>query len=193
LPEHHPISAAKALASIDSLSNGRVLFGIGGGWIEEEMENHGVPFRQRWLVLREIVYALKAIWKDEDAEYHGRFVRFDPIRCFPKPVETPHPPILMSSDGPKTFDRIVEFCDGWLPIFNSNVNYGERISELNRRLEAGGRDPQSVSVTIYGVPPEREAIDALEKDGVSRVVLALPSASKDVVWPLVDRFASLIR
>src|SRR5215813_13126558 len=111
LVERDPITTAKEVASLDMLSGGRFIFGIGGGWNAEEMENHGTSYKLRWRTLRERVLAMKEIWTKDEAEFHGEFVNFDPIWSFPKPMQKPHPPILMGGDGPTTFDRVVEFCD----------------------------------------------------------------------------------
>ena len=113
--ERDPIIMAKEVASVDRLSNGRFIFGIGGGWNVEEMENHGTNFRRRWRLLRERILAMKEIWTKEEAEFHGEYVNFDKIWCHPKPVQKPHPPIIMGGNGPTTLDRVVELCDGWIP------------------------------------------------------------------------------
>src|SRR3989442_12286307 len=112
--ERDPIITAKEVASIDALSNGRLILGIGGGWNAEEMENHGTDFKKRWGVLRERVLAMKEIWTKEEAEFHGEFVRFDKIWSHPKPVQKPHPPVIMGGDGTKTFDRVIEFRTAWM-------------------------------------------------------------------------------
>jgi probable F420-dependent oxidoreductase len=190
--ERDPITTAKEIASLDMLSNGRFLFGIGGGWNAEEMENHGTEFKTRFALLRERVLAMKEIWMKEEAEYHGRFVNFDPIWSHPKPVQKPHPPILMGGDGPKTFDRVIEFCDGWMPIGYRMEGLTEKITELRRRAADAGRDPQSISITIFGAKPEREALDQLEAAGVERAIFMLPAADRDTVMPLVDKYAELI-
>src|SRR6184192_2993368 len=114
--ERDPIHLAKNVASLDYLSGGRFIFGIGGGWNAEEMENHGTNFKKRWRLLRERVLAMKEIWTKEEAEFHGEFVNFDRIWSHPKPVQKPHPPILMGGDTPKARQRVVDFCDGWMPI-----------------------------------------------------------------------------
>lgn len=190
--ERDPITTAKEIASLDMLSNGRFLFGIGGGWNAEEMENHGTDFKTRFSLLRERVLAMKEIWTKEEAEYHGRFVNFDPIWSYPKPVQKPHPPILMGGDGPKTFDRVIEFCDGWMPIGYRMEGLTEKITDLRRRAEAAGRDPQTISITIFGAKPEREALDQLEAAGVERAIFMLPAADRDTVMPLVDKYVGLI-
>src|SRR5438445_5768119 len=143
--ERDPITTAKEVASIDMLSGGRFVFGIGGGWNAEEMENHGTNFKTRWRVLRERILAMKEIWTKEEAEFHGQFVRFDKIWADPKPIQKPHPPIIVGGDGATTFDRVVEFGDSWMPIMRPNRNPVERIPELRERLRKAGRDPKSAS------------------------------------------------
>lgn len=192
LIERDPITTAKEVASLDMLSNGRFIFGIGGGWNAEEMENHGTDFKKRWRVLRERVLAMKEIWTQDEAEFHGEFVNFDKIWSYPKPVQKPHPPIFMGGDGPTTFDRVVEFCDGWAPIGFRLKNLSEKMADLKRRAEAAGRDPGSISVTIYGAKPDREALDELAKLGVERVLLNLPSEGRESILPKLDAYAGLI-
>ncbi len=191
--ERDPITTAKEVATLDRLSGGRVLFGIGGGWNAEEMENHGTSFKTRWPLLRERVLAMKAIWTQREPEFHGRFVRFDKIWADPKPLQKPHPPVIIGGDGPRTFDRVVEFGDGWMPIMRGGQNPVERIPELRERLGKAGRDPKSVPVSIFFAPPKREALDALAAAGVDRAIFGLPSEPRDAVLPRLDSFAKLLR
>jgi probable F420-dependent oxidoreductase len=190
--ERDPIVTAKEVATLDRLSNGRVIFGIGGGWNAEEMENHGTDYKRRWRVLRERTLAMKEIWTEDEAEFHGEFVNFDPIWSFPKPVQKPHPPILMGGDGPTTFDRVIEFCDGWMPIGFRLVNVEEKIAALRRRAEEADRDPGSISVTIFGAKPERKALEDLERAGAERAIFHVPSDERDKVLPVLDRYVQLI-
>ena len=190
--ERDPITTAKEIASLDRLSNGRFIFGIGAGWNAEEMENHGTAYKTRFSLLRERVLAMKEIWTKEEAEFHGRFVNFDPIWSYPKPTQKPHPPILMGGFAAKTFDYVAEFCDGWMPIGYRLEGLTEKIAELRRRAADAGRDPQTISVTIFGAKPERESLDQFEAAGVERVILMLPPADRDTVMPLVDNYAGLI-
>jgi len=191
--ERDPITTAKEVATLDRLSNGRFLFGIGGGWNAEEMENHGTPFKARWKILRERVLAMKTIWTEKEPEFHGEFVRFDKIWAEPKPVQQPHPPIIMGGDGPTTFDRVVEFCDGWMPIMRPNQNPVDKIPALRERLQKAGRDPKSVPVGIFFAPPKKEGLDALRAAGVSRAIFGVPSEPRDAVLPRLDSLAGLIR
>jgi len=190
--ERDPITTAKEVASLDMLSGGRFIFGIGGGWNAEEMENHGTDYKSRWRLLRERVLAMRRIWTEDEAEFHGEFVNFDKLWSYPKPVQKPHPPILMGGDGPTTFDRVVEFCDGWMPIGFRLPNVGEKTAALRARAEQAGRDPKSISITIFGAKPERATIDHFEAAGIERAIFMLPPADRDVVMPLVDQYAQLI-
>jgi probable F420-dependent oxidoreductase len=192
LIERDPITTAKEVASLDMLSEGRFIFGIGGGWNAEEMENHGTNYKTRWRLLRERVLAMKEIWTKDEAEFHGEFVNFDKVWSYPKPVQKPHPPILMGGDGPTTFDRVIEYCDGWVPIGARATGLLEKIPELRRRAEQAGRDPRTLSVSIFGSSPERSVIDEYEAAGVERVVFNVPSAEREEVLPLLDKLAGLI-
>ena len=190
--ERDTIITAKEVASLDMLSGGRFIFGIGGGWNQEEMEDHGTNFKTRWRLLREQVLAMKEIWTNDEAEFHGEFVNFDKTWSYPKPVQKPHPPILMGGHGPTTFDRVVEFCDGWMPIGFRMTNVAEKIASLRQRAEQAGRNPQSISITIFAAKPERAAIEELQSAGVERAVFMLPPADRDTVLPLLDKYAKLI-
>ena len=190
--ERDPITLAKEVASLDFLSKGRVIFGIGGGWNAEEMENHGTAFKTRWRLLRERILAMKEIWTKDEAEFHGEFVNFDPIWSFPKPVQKPHPPILMGGDGPTTFDRVVEFCDGWMPIgARAPINFPEKIAALRTRAEKAGRDPASISVSIFHAKTDEAVLRSYQEAGVERAIFGLPSADRDSILPLLDRYAKL--
>jgi probable F420-dependent oxidoreductase len=193
LIERDPIITAKAVASLDQLSGGRFLFGIGGGWNAEEMANHGTEFKKRWRVLRERVLAMQEIWTQEEAEFHGEFVHFDKLWSHPKPAQKPHPPILMGGDGPTTFDRVIEFCNGWIPIGTRTLGLQDKIATLRQRAEAAGRDPRHISVSIFGATPDRGTVDEWEQAGVERVIFGLPSADKETLLPLLDKYAALIR
>jgi len=190
--QRDPIITAKEVASLNMLSGGRFIFGIGGGWNAEEMENHGTNFKKRWRVMRERVLAMKEIWTKEEAEFHGEFVNFDKIWSYPKPVQKPHPPILMGGDGPTTFNRVIEFSNGWLPLGYRKIDITQKIRDLRRQAEAAGRDPKSVSITVFGANPQLATLDELRKAGVERAVFMLPADQRDTVLPLLDKYASLI-
>ena len=189
--ERDPITLAKEVATVDFLSDGRFLFGIGGGWNEEEMENHGTKPSLRWRILRERVLAMKEIWTKDEAEYHGRFVDFDPIWSWPKPKQKPHPPVMIGGNGPRTLERVVEYGDEWFPIPGRGQDIVERIAELQDLAKAAGRGP--IPVSLFGVRADPETIERYEKAGVHRVLLPLRPAEADVVLPTVKRYAELIR
>ena len=193
LVERDPITTAKEVASLDHLSGGRVLFGIGAGWNAEEMEHHGTVFRTRWKLLRERVLAMKAIWTEDEASFDGEFVHFDPIWSWPKPVQRPHPPVILGAHGPKALARVVDYCDGWIPI---GVRAGDLVAEfatLRRLAEEKGRDPASISINVYGAPADPEVLAGLRDAGVTRAVFGLPPAGPEKVLPLLDRYADVVR
>ncbi len=191
--ERDPIVTAKEVATLDRLSGGRLIFGIGGGWNAEEMEHHGTDFKKRWRVLRERVLAMKEIWTKEEAQFHGEFVNFDKIWSHPKPLQKPHPPILMGGDGATTFDRVIEFADGWMPLARQGRNPVAKIPELYRRAEKAGRDPRSISVTIFFAKPDKPSVNVLRGAGVARAIFGLPSAGRETVLPILDSYAGVMR
>lgn len=183
--ERDPITTAKEVASVDALSGGRMELGVGAGWNREEMANHGTDPRTRMALMAERVEAMKAIWTQDEASFHGRFVDFDRIWSWPKPAQTPHPPVLVGGYGPTVLDRVLAFGDAWFP------NYGprdleDRIAELRRRAE------RPVDVQVMGVPADAGAIARLEELGVSRVVHWVPSAGRGPVERSLDRYESAV-
>ena len=193
--ERDPITTAKEIASLDMLSRGRFIFGVGGGWNAEEMGNHGTNYKRRWRILRENILAMKEIWTQEEAEFHGDFVNFDKIWAYPKPVQRPYPPILMGGDGPTTFDRVVEYCDGWMPIGgrgSGGASLAEKIVLLKKQAEEAGRDPDSLNITSFGLRPDSDLIGRMRDAGVDRVIFTLPSEEREAVTPLIDECAKLI-
>jgi probable F420-dependent oxidoreductase len=190
--ERDPITTAKEVASIDSLSGGRFIFGIGGGWNAEEMENHGTDPKKRWRILRERVLAMKEIWTKDEAEFHGDFVNFDRIWSYPKPVQKPYPPVLMGGSGATTFNRVIEFCDGWIPVGLPLDMVIERMSELKQLSEDAGRDPKSISVSIFNAKADPGAVNKMKSAGIEHAVFMLPAAGREVVLPLLDNYAGLI-
>jgi probable F420-dependent oxidoreductase len=191
--ERDPITTAKEVASLDFLSNGRFLFGIGGGWNAEEMEDHGTAFKTRWRLMRERVLAMKELWTKDEAEFHGQFVNFDRCWAWPKPVQKPHPPILMGGDGPTTFDRVIEYADGWMPVGTRGSDVAQKIQTLRERARKAGRDARSIPVTVFGAKPDRATVDHLAAAGVERAVFFVPSAGAETVLPLLDKYLPLTR
>ena len=185
--QRDPIVTAKEVASLDSLSGGRLLFGVGAGWNREEMRNHGTDPRQRFAIMRERVEAMKAIWTEDEAEYHGEHVNFDPIWCWPKPAQKPHPPVLVGGTGETVVDRVIAYGDAWIP---NRVRDPEalraRIEDLRER--AGRRVP----VTVFGAKPERGFLERLAEVGVDRALVYLAPREPEEVERQLDQFTGLI-
>ncbi len=190
--ERDPITTAKEVASLDFLSKGRLIFGIGGGWNAEEMENHGTVFKTRWRLLRERVLAMKEIWTKDEAAYHGDLVRFDPIWSYPKPVQKPHPPILMGGDTPRARQRVVDFCDGWMPIGIDPDGILAGMKDLAAQARAAGKNPSDFPVTVYGARPDPAVLARYAEGGVERACFWLPPEGRERVLPILDRYAAFI-
>jgi len=191
--ERDPITLAKEVATLDTLSNGRFLLGIGGGWNAEEMENHGTDFKTRWKLLRERIEAMKVIWTRDEAEYHGELVDFDPIWSWPKPAQQPHPPIYLGGHGPKARQRVINYCDGWMPIPLRAGDLEQEIAALHEQARNAGRDPKTVTISVYGAPADLKALHAYATAGVHRAIFAVPSVETHNVLPLLDRYAGTMR
>jgi probable F420-dependent oxidoreductase len=188
--ERDPIITAKEVASVDVLSGGRFLFGIGAGWNAEEMRNHGTEPSRRFSLMRERVEAMKAIWTQDEASYSGTQVRFERIWSWPKPVQKPHPPVLVGGDGPRVLDRVLAYGDEWMPNRMTDEELTARIGELQARAAEVGR--QRIPVTIAGMAPDAERIDRLAGAGVDRVVFWLPQDSADAVAQGFDRYVAVM-
>jgi alkanesulfonate monooxygenase SsuD/methylene tetrahydromethanopterin reductase-like flavin-dependent oxidoreductase (luciferase family) len=170
-----------------------MLFGIGGGWNAEEMQDHGTEFRTRWKVLRERVEAMKRIWAEDEASYEGEFVNFEPLWSWPKPVQKPHPPVLLGGHGRRALERVVRYCDGWLPIGVRAGDLKASIAELHTLAREKGRDPATISVSVYGAPMDADTLGQLRDIGVERAIFALPSAGAEKLLPLLDRGMQVAR
>jgi probable F420-dependent oxidoreductase len=190
--ERDPITTAKEVASLDFVSGGRFEFGIGGGWNAEEMEDHGTEFKSRFRLLRERVLAMKEIWTKKEASFRGEFVSFDPMWSWPKPVQQPHPPILLGGESGYTLQRIVDFCDGWIPRGRNPEAVFTGLTDLKARAAKAGRDMKTISITVFGATPERSALDRFAEAGVTRSLLRLPPEGRDTVLPLLDQWAKLM-
>ena len=187
------LQLAKEVATLDWLSGGRMIFGIGMGWNEDEMANHGVAYRDRWDIVEEKVAAMKALWVDERAEFHGRFVDVDESWAWPKPVQTPHPPILLGGGwGPRLLGSVVRYADGWFPI-SGRSSIRSRIDLLHAEAERQGRDPASISITVADAAPDLDSFRSLEAEGVERVTLSVPVGTRDDTLRLLDRYGELAR
>jgi probable F420-dependent oxidoreductase len=187
LIQRDPIHTAKEVASVDLVSNGRFIFGVGAGWNREEMADHGVDFSTRWKLLREKVEAVKAIWTQEQAEYHGDMVNFGPMWSWPKPVQRPHPPVLLGGSGPKILERVVRYADGWMPNRGDTI---ERIPELQEMARAAGREP--IPVTVYPKPVAGE-IERMAAAGVERCIYWVPADGRDQALTKLEELGRMIR
>ncbi len=196
--ERDPILMAKQVASLDFLSNGRVQLGVGAGWNAEEMENHGTPFAQRWKILRERVLAMREIWSEEEAEFHGEFVDFDKLWAYPKPVQAGGPPVLLGASSRFVYQRIAEYGDGWFPIYqdasranaSGALDYAAGIAQTREAWAQAGREGQP-NFSVFGVGPDAAAVEYLIELGFDRVIFALPSGTPDEVLPMLEKYAAL--
>ena len=189
--QHDPITLAKEIASLDWLSKGRFVFGIGFGWNHEEMENHGVEVKRRRAHVREVMLAMQALWANEVASFDGEFVRFEPSWQWPKPVQKPRPRILIGGGaGPKLFSHIAEYADGWLPIGGAGM--AAELDRLGDAMREQGRDPAELHIVPMGVFPSDEKLAYYREVGVTETVLRLPSAPRDEVMPVLDEYAQYI-
>jgi probable F420-dependent oxidoreductase len=187
LTQRDPIVCAKTIASLDQLSGGRIIFGVGAGWNREEMENHGTDPRTRFELLRERTEAVRAIWTQDEASYHGRFVDFDAIWSWPKPAQAPHPPILLAGNGAGAVERVIAFADGWCPLPEPGLP--ERIAELRARASAAGRE---VSVSVLGLSPDRDVLGPYEEAGAERAVFAIRPGRRDDVERQLDEVMAVV-
>ena len=189
IPERNPLELAKEVATLDNISNGRFIFGIGAGWNKPEIENHGTAFEKRWAVLRERILAMKTIWTEDEAEYHGEFVNFDPIWSYPKPVQTGGPPIWIGANSKYVADRVAEFADGWLPI--GGRAGGANIDQVREACEKRGRSFGDITLALFFPPmDEGKAREKIEL-GYSELIFNLPSEGADKVLPVLDDIAAL--
>jgi probable F420-dependent oxidoreductase len=195
IAQRDPIQTAKLVASIDQVSQGRFLFGVGSGWNAEEMADHGTAFKSRHKVARERIEAMKIIWTQNKAEYHGEFVNFDPMMTWPKPVQKPHPPVIVGGAFPYGARRAIRYGDGWVP-HASRPEYGDvsdYLPEFRKMAQEAGRDPASLPLTMFRIVEQLDRLHHYRDIGIARVVITLPSAKADEVLPILDRWVPLMR
>jgi probable F420-dependent oxidoreductase len=192
--EHDPILLAKATATLDILSKGRLIFGVGAGWLESEMADHGVAYGTRFQLLKEKLQAIKQIWTTEESEFHGKFVNFDKMRALPKPYQHPHPPIIMGGSGEKAIECAAEVCDGWAPWLPEWPKAKETITQLYQRAAANGRDPGSLEISVFEESiPDEKTIAEMEAAGVKRIILTIFGQNREEALPTLDRLAKINR
>lgn len=191
IAQRDPIVTAKEVATLDHLSGGRFTLGIGFGWNKEEMADHGVAYADRRAVVREKVLTMQRLWRDDEASFEGRHVRVSPSWAWPKPVQRPHPPVLIGgAAGPTLFAHVVEYADGWSPIGGAGLT--KALPELHRAAEAAGRDPATLTVVPWGTIPNQGKLEHYASLGIHEVVLQLPHAPADRVLPVLDRHAEFV-
>ena len=186
--ERDVLTLAKEIASIDRISGGRFVLGIGAGWNAEEMQNHGVEYKNRWKVVREKILAMRELWTKEEAEFHGEFVDFDPVWSNPKPSQTGGPPVLMGATSKWSYDRIAEYCDGWLPIAGLESGH---LPEIEKALKNRGRELSEMTLAMFGVPADESFIESKLEDGFNHLIFGLPPESEETVLPLLDQYADI--
>ncbi len=192
LPQRDTIVTAKLVASLDRLSGGRFVFGLGGGWNKEEMAHHGTDYGTRFQRLEEQVRAMQLLWTEDAAGYDGRHVKFSESWSYPKPVQTPYPPVLLGGESDHTLRRVVRFCDGWLPRGRGGFDAAESMQRLRRMAEEHGRSMDTLTVSVFGAPPDADTLARYRDAGISRAILPLPSTGRDEIWALLDRYQPLL-
>jgi len=192
VPERNPLILAKVIASLDRFSNGRFIFGIGAGWLREETEIMGGNFERRWSQTRDAILAMKALWTQDEAEYHGPFYDFPPVRSFPNPSQKPHPPVLLGGSARNVFQRVVEWGDGWMPVRATPDDIEKGRASLAELATAAGRDPSTIDVTVFGEDSDREAIQRFETAGADRVIVRLSSTVDETALTELERMAAKV-
>jgi probable F420-dependent oxidoreductase len=186
------IQTAKLVASIDQVSQGRFLFGVGGGWNQDEMENHGTIYATRFKRMRESIEAMKEIWTQPEAEYHGEFVNFDAMIARPKPVHKPHPPVHVGGAFPHGARRAIRYGDGWIPVAGRG-DVADALPKFREMAREAGRDPNSIEVSLFGLGEDLDRLKRFADMGVTRVVPMFPPEKADTVLPIVDRWTNTMR
>ena len=186
------IQMAKLVASLDQVSNGRFLFGIGGGWNQDEMENHGTVYKTRFKRVRESIEAMKEIWTKPQAEYHGEFVNFDPMIANPKPVHKPYPPIHVGGAFPQGARRAIRYGDGWIPTAG-RLDLAAALPKFRDMAREAGRDPTTIEISSFGHPADLDRVKRLADLGVTRIVPMFPAEKADKVMPLIDKWTEIMR
>jgi probable F420-dependent oxidoreductase len=190
VPERNPLLLAKEIATLDRLSGGRFIFGLGAGWLQEETEIMGGNFAHRWGQTREAVLVMKELWTKDEAEFHGKFYNFPPVRSFPKPFQTPHPPIFLGGSARNVFKRVVAWGDGWMPTRATPEDIKRGRATLDELADAAGRDPHSIQIMVYGEAGDRDTLKRFEDAGASRVTVRLPTTEGEAASIELERMAA---
>ncbi len=189
IPERNPLVLAGAIASLDRFSGGRFLLGIGTGWLREETEIMGGDFDHRWTQARESIEAMRALWTQEAAEYHGRYYDFPPVQCNPKPVQEGGPPVILGGNARNVFRRVARWGDGWMPTAASPEQIAAGRAAIDELAEASGREPSSIGITVFGQPADRELIRQFERAGANRVIVRLGDTTNAGALRELERIA----
>ena len=196
VPERNPILTAKQIATLDDASGGRFLFGIGAGWNPEESTILGGDFEHRWSQVKDYIAAMKVLWRDEVSEYHGRYVNFPAVRCYPKPASKPHPPVLIGSiNNPRALKRVAEWGDGWIPVVTSVDEFADGVTKIKAMAKEAGRDANTMDFTVFGITGQWQStakIREFEKAGADRVVVWLGDGDLKVVLGEMERLAKAV-
>ena len=171
IPERNPLLLAKEISTLDLVSGGRFILGIGTGWLREETELMGGDFEHRWTQTREAIEVMKELWTKEEAEYHGRYFDFPPVKSYPKPVQQPHPPIVLGGMARNVLRRVVAHADGWLPNRVTAADVEDSRAKLDAMAAEAGRDPKSITISVFGQAPERDLVQSLLNAGADRVIV----------------------
>ncbi len=186
------LQLAKEVATLDQLSKGRVILGIGAGWNAEEMADHGTAFETRMSLMEERVAALKIIWTESKPEFSGKFVNFEPMMTWPKPIQKPHPQILIGGGFPHAAKRAISYGDGWMPIGGRGWDVVETLPNFRQMAAEAGRNPDDLGITIFGATDDAAMLKGYRDASVNRTVFGLPSASRDEILPLLDQYAVMM-
>jgi probable F420-dependent oxidoreductase len=189
--ERDPIHTAKEVSTVDRLSSGRFIFGVGGGWNAEEMANHGTVFKTRFTLMRERIEAMKAIWTQDVAEYHGTHVNFEPMWCWPKPVQTPHPPIILGGAFPQGPKRAIAYGNGWMPVGGRDLDPLAMLPRYRQMVAESGRNPDVLPMSVFGPEHNGDLLKRYRDAGMARAVLLIPTAGRDATLATLDRLAGL--
>ena len=193
VPQHEPIVTAKAIASLDELSGGRFVLGIGGGWNVDEMENHGARYETRFKQMREHVLAMKELWTKDEASFSGEFVKFDRVWSWPKPAQRPHPPVILGGETDHTLRRVIEYCDGWFPRPRGGFDVVQGVTRLRQMAEKAGRNPSTLMTIVFGAANDAKVLESYDKAGIQSALLAIPDESRDEILRYLDKIAPLAK
>ena len=192
IPERNPLLTAKIIATLDLHSGGRFILGVGAGWLREETEIMGGDFDHRWSQTREAILAMKVLWTKAEAEFHGKYFDFPPVKCYPQPVQKPHPPIFLGGNARNVFRRVAGWADGWLPAGPTVEQVKAGRAALDERAVAAGRDPASIQITAFAVPADRERLQDYAAAGANRAIVMLPDSKDPAALAELERIGKAV-